>query len=319
VIAHWDDVEGEVVDKGPLGFTRYDLGGAAGTKAVGVTRARVNAGKQSSPVHVELDEEEIFYVLGGSGLSWQDGEVYEVQQGDCVVHRVAEETHTMIGGPDGLDLLIFGERTDPPVTYMPRAKAAYMGVTLAVSPDAYPWNREAEADREAEAGDLELPPASPRRDNISSIGTPEREEGGAWAELGAAAGSARSGLNWIQLDPGRRGPPPHTHSAEEEIFVVLEGEGVLELWSTPQTKRLHPDFEYQEHPVRAGHIISRQPGTRIAHSLKAGDVGLTYLVYGTREANDVCYYPRSNKIFWRGIGLIARLESLEYDDGEPED
>ena len=124
MIAHWDDVEGEVVDKGPLGFTTYDLGTAAGTKNVGVTRARVEPGKQSSPVHVELDEEEIFYVLAGSGLSWQNGEVYEVHLGDCVVHRVAEETHTMIGGPDGLDLLIFGQRADPPLTYLPRAKVA---------------------------------------------------------------------------------------------------------------------------------------------------------------------------------------------------
>jgi uncharacterized cupin superfamily protein len=312
VIAHWDDVEPEHIDKGPLGFTEYDLGTAAGTRKAGVTRYQVRPGKQSAPVHVELDEEEIFFVVAGSGLSWQDDEVYEIAAGDCVVHRVAEETHTMIGGPEGLDMLAFGERAYPPLTYLPRAKVARIGVTLDVSPGPHPW------DREAEAGDLELPPPSPRRDNISSL-TPETEESGAWAELGASAGSARSGLNWIQLDPGRRGPPPHCHSAEEEIFVILDGEGVLELWSTPGTKRLHPDFEYQEHPVRAGHVVSRQPGTRIAHSLKAGAAGLTYLVYGTRDTNDVCYYPRSNKIFWRGIGLIARLESLEYDDGEPED
>jgi uncharacterized cupin superfamily protein len=313
VIAHWDDVEPEVVDNGPLGFTTYDLGAAASTKNVGVTRARVKPGKQSSPVHVELDEEEIFYVLAGSGLSWQDGDVYEVEAGDCVVHRVAEETHTMIGGPNGLDLLIFGQRTDPALTYLPRAKVARMGVTLDVSPGAHPW------DREAEAGDLELPAPSPRRDNISSIGAPHTEEGGSYAELGHDAGSARSGLNWIRLDPGRRGPPPHCHSAEEEIFVILDGDGVLELWPTPGTRRLHPDFEYEEHNIRSGHVLSRPPGTRIAHSLKAGDAGLTYLVYGTRDTNDVAYYPRSNKIFFRGVGLIARLESLEYGDGEPED
>jgi hypothetical protein len=33
----------------------------------------------------------------------------------------------------------------------------------------------------------------------------------------------------------------------------------------------------------------------------------------------MAYYPRSNKIFFRGLGLIARLESLEYDDGERAD
>jgi uncharacterized cupin superfamily protein len=63
-------------------------------------------------------------------------------------------------------------------------------------------------------------------------------------------------------------------------------------------------------------VISRPAGTRIAHSLHAGPEGLTYLAYGTRESNDITYYPRSNKIFFRGVGLIARLRSLEYDDGE---
>jgi hypothetical protein len=47
--------------------------------------------------------------------------------------------------------------------------------------------------------------------------------------------------------------------------------------------------------------------------------GMTFLVYGTREPNDVCYYPRSNKIHWRGVGLITKLEPLGYDDGEPEE
>ena len=41
------------------------------------------------------------------------------------------------------------------------------------------------------------------------------------------------------------------------------------------------------------------------------------LAYGTRRPNDVCYYPRSNKISFRGLGLIARLDDLAYDDGEP--
>jgi hypothetical protein len=42
------------------------------------------------------------------------------------------------------------------------------------------------------------------------------------------------------------------------------------------------------------------------------------LVYGTRDPNDIAYYPRSNKINFRGVGLIARLDSLQYSDGEQE-
>ena len=78
-------------------------------------------------------------------------------------------------------------------------------------------------------------------------------------------------------------------------------------------------MEREEHPISAGDVVWRPPSTGIAHSLRAGDEGITFLAYGTREPNDVCYYPRSNKIYWRGVGLITRLESLGYDDGEPED
>ena len=71
-------------------------------------------------------------------------------------------------------------------------------------------------------------------------------------------------------------------------------------------------------PVRAGHVISLLASSGIAHGIRAGEPGLTYLAYGTRNPGDVCYYPRSNKIYFRGLGLIARLEDLDYDDGEPQ-
>ena len=96
---------------------------------------------------------------------------------------------------------------------------------------------------------------------------------------------------------------------------MLEGSGVLVLVPTPQL--LRSGTAEEEIPIRAGHVISRPPGSGIAHQIRAGDDGMTFLVYGTRKPGDICYYPRSNKIYFRGLGLIARLEDLEYDDGEP--
>jgi uncharacterized cupin superfamily protein len=69
VISHWDDLEPSHEAEGTIEFEGYDLGEAAGTRNVGVTRAQMRPGKQSSPVHVEVAEEEIFFVLDGSGLS----------------------------------------------------------------------------------------------------------------------------------------------------------------------------------------------------------------------------------------------------------
>ena len=50
--------------------------------------------------------------------------------------------------------------------------------------------------------------------------------------------------------------------------------------------------------------------------MSAGDGPLTYLAYGTREPNDIAYYPRSQKIYFRGVGLMTRVEKLDYWDGE---
>ena len=307
-VVHWDDVEARDLRRGPMQLDRIDLGQAAGTKRVGVARLKIDPGGRSSPVHVELDEEEIFYVLAGSGLSWQDGKTYEVRAGDTIVHQVAEEAHTLIAGPDGLDVLAFGERTNATASFLTRAGVLRMDATVKVAEDRHPW------DLEAEAGELDVPEPSPRPANIVHRDQLEGEYGGAYFDLGTGAGSERTGLGYVALPPGEEGAPPHCHSVEEEIFVVLDGSGSLVLMPSPQRAR-HGAVE-EEVPVHTGHVVSRPAGSGIAHAFRAGEGDLTYLAYGQRDRSDICYYPRSNKIFFRGVGVIARLEDLDYFDGE---
>ncbi len=89
---------------------------------------------------------------------------------------------------------------------------------------------------------------------------------------------------------------------------MLEGDGDLLLWE---------EDEVVEHQVRAGSVVARVTGTGVAHAFRAGAHGMTALMYGTRDPNDICYYPRSKKVFFTGLGVIARLgESLDYWDGE---
>ena len=90
----------------------------------------------------------------------------------------------------------------------------------------------------------------------------------------------------------------HCHSAEEEIFVVPDGEGTLLLGE-------------EEHAVRGGHVVARPPGTRIAHAFRAEDEELTILTYGTREPNDIAYYPRSGVVALRGVGVFGRIEPVD--------
>ena len=35
-----------------------------------------------------------------------------------------------------------------------------------------------------------------------------------------------------------------------------------------------------------------------------------------REPNDIAWYPRSRKVYFRRVGLMARLPELGYWDGE---
>jgi uncharacterized cupin superfamily protein len=312
-IAHWDDVESGRAELGHLAGTWRDLGSAAGSVGVGVQRIEVDPGKWSTPLHRQTAEEEIFYVLAGSGISLQDDNAYEVRAGDCLVHLAGGKTHTLRAGDEGLDVLAFGTRNRTEIGHLPRAGVAWLGRTWTeVGAGEHPWERE------VAAGEPDVPDPSERPSNIVNLEDAPSEEEGRSRSLGEGAGSELTGLNWASLEAGEEGAPPHCHSAEEEIFVVLEGGGTLELWPAPQAARLHgADAAREAHPVRRGSVIARPPGTRIGHAFRAGPDGLTYLAYGTRDPSDIAYYPRSNKIFLRGIGLIARLESLDYDDGEP--
>ena len=114
-------------------------------------------------------------------------------------------------------------------------------------------------------------------------------------DLGDVLGSVRIGAGHLVVEPGKLTYPPHCHSAEEEAFVVLEGEGKLLLGD-------------EEHPVRPGCVVGRPPGTGVAHAFRAGEGGLTLLAFGTREPNDIAYYPRSRKVSLRGIGVRFRVE-----------
>lgn len=60
-------------------------------------------------------------------------------------------------------------------------------------------------------------------------------------------------------------------------------------------------------------------GLAVAHELRrlAGDDGLALLALGTRDPNDIVYYPRSGKVSLRGVGVRFRVDALDYWDGEP--
>jgi uncharacterized cupin superfamily protein len=307
-LVHWDDVESIHDEEGHLAGTWRFLGRAAGAKDFTVNRIDIDPNRWSTPAHVE--DEEIFYVLRGSGLSWQDGKVYEVGEDDCIVHRAGREAHTLRAGDEGLDVLVYGRHGSDGHATLPRAGVTWLGRSWAQSGEGgHPWEQE------IAAGEPEVGEPAERPKNIVNVETLEADEEGDRI-VATKAGAQKAGLHHRTLPPGVAAVPAHCHSAEEEIFVMLDGTATLELIPSP---RLVADgVETETHELRAGHVLCRPPGTRISHFLRGGDEGAVMLVYGTKDPNDIAYYPRSNKINFRGVGLIARLDALEYSDGEKE-
>lgn len=300
-IANLDDSRSGELAFGHIKGIWRDLGREAGTRGVGLRRIEIAEGHFSSPAHEHGADEEIFFVLGGEGLLWQDGQTFAVGADDCIVHRPKRGAHTLRGGAGGMDVLVFGQRLDPGLTMLPRAGIGW----------SFPrWVELASGDspfaREAAAGAPECPePQVGRPRNVVALADVEPILGGRTRRIGMAAGAAATGLGHVVLAPGAAGAPAHCHSQEEEVFVVLDGDGVLELWP--------PGAEQpEEHALRAGDVVARPPGTGVAHALRPGEQGISYLAYGTREPSDMCFYPQSGRVSLRGLGIALSSPEIEY-------
>jgi uncharacterized cupin superfamily protein len=305
MVVNFDDVEPRIIDGTQLRGTRWRLGAAAGAARAGLSRYRIAGSERAMPVHVHADEDELFYVLEGEGLSWQDGRAYAVRAGDCILHRAGAEAHTILGAGDGVDVLAFSGGSDTGLTWLPRARAWWNG------PHWLPNDGPNPFDAEEAAGPLDVPaPETERPPTIVALDDVPAEDytGGGDVvavrrDFGDVLQSTRMGVGHLVVAPGTLSAPPHCHAAEEEIFFVLEGDGTLLLGD-------------EEHAVGAGSVVARPPGTGVAHAFRAGDGGLTLLAFGTREPNDIVYFPRSGKVALRGIKARFFIQQVEYWDGE---
>ncbi|MGH2876702.1 MAG: cupin domain-containing protein [Solirubrobacteraceae bacterium] len=309
-LTHLDDAPAREFDLGHLRGRWTALGEAAGCERVGVRRIQLPEGGWSTPAHEHGRGEEIFYVLGGAGISWQRGRSAAIGAGDCIVYQPRRGEHTLRADAGGLDVLAFGPREYDEAVRFPQLGMSLLGGRAVASEGGPPDGTPIQFVRESQHGPpTERATPDERPDTIVNIDRIEPD----WIRrprverarrgLAAAAGSRQAGLNHYTVTPGKLSNPLHCHSMEEEIFVVLSGDGTLLL-------------DAEETPVRAGHVISRPAGTGISHALRAGAGELALLAYGPREPGDACFYPRSGKISFRGLGLIGRLERLDYWDGE---
>jgi uncharacterized cupin superfamily protein len=304
MLVHIDDVPTAEREFGHIHGLRQMLGVATGCHEIGASRWRIPAGAVPSPMHAHGDEEEILFVLSGSGHALYGRRSFAIQAGDAMVFGAGDRPHTVMGGADGLEVLAFGSGSPSRLTWLPRSNTMWAG------PRWLPLDVEHPFQAEQALGPIALPEPSGERPHwlvaLADLEARPRRRGATdltRADLGRAAGSRLSGLAHVVIAAGAEGSPPHCHSAEEELFYVLDGDGEVLLGDEPLA-------------VRAGSVIARPPGTGVAHSFRAGERGLTLLAYGQRKPQDACFYPRSNKVALRGLGVRFRVEPLDYWDGE---
>ena len=248
-------------------------------------------------------------MLGGRGVVWHDGATAPVSRGDCIVFHPRRGGHSF-RSLQALDLLAFGQRQYDESPRFSRLGISFVGnravETVPASVDGVPLQFVKESALGPPDVGGEPGPRGPNLVNLDDVEpsvTRRPRIDRTRRNLGAAVGSILTGLQHVEVAPGKLSAPLHCHSLEEELFVILEGDGVLLL-------------DDRETSVLPGHVVSRTNGTGVSHAFRAGSRGLTFLAYGTREPGDICYYPTSNKINFGGVGVIARLEKLDYWDGE---
>ena len=136
------------------------------------------------------------------------------------------------------------------------------------------------------------------------------------ARFAHGTAASKLGISVDTLAPGKRGCPYHYHHAQEEVFVVIEGEGELRVAGEMLA-------------LQAGDVVFIPPGPQFPHQIiNSSAAPLTFLSIGTRESPEVVEYPDSGKYLARAEGQLdgaTRVFSqiarpgggLDYWDGEP--
>ena len=132
------------------------------------------------------------------------------------------------------------------------------------------------------------------------------------ARIGPLVAAKDLGYSYDVVPPGKTSCPFHSHRAEEEMFFIVRGSGLLRYGS--ETRKL-----------RAGDFICCPTGgPDTAHQIvNDSHEELAYISVSTMMPAEVCEYPDSGKIgAFGGEGdqrvrhLTRPAQALDYWDGE---
>lgn len=129
--------------------------------------------------------------------------------------------------------------------------------------------------------------------------------------LGEASGSEKFYVNIDYVPPGAYSTQYHSHSQQEEFFLIPSGTGTLRL-------------NEEKQQVGPGDFISKPAGKNNAHTFyNSGEEVLVILDIGTNESEDTCYYPDKDMYMQKSNGARRIFSGTDlnrswYPDPNPE-
>lgn len=124
--------------------------------------------------------------------------------------------------------------------------------------------------------------------------------------LGKAAGSEKIHINIDRILPGSKSAKYHSHTKQEEFFMIFSGCGTLRM-------------DGKEYLIKKGDFIAKTAGKDIAHQfINTGNETLEILDVGTKEECDIVYYPDEDVYYLSEQKLAFNGNSkLNIWDSEP--
>ncbi|TFK49258.1 hypothetical protein OE88DRAFT_1662695 [Heliocybe sulcata] len=120
------------------------------------------------------------------------------------------------------------------------------------------------------------------------------------AHISDATGLTKAGVHLTRLPPKQESGVLHWHNNDDEwVYILSAGEGAVMLIKKG-------DEEVKEEPLKDGDFFGFPAASEIAHIMKSGEKEVVYLVGGSREVMDVCYYPKMKKRL-----VVDRTEGLK--------
>ncbi|PWU15004.1 MAG: hypothetical protein C5B49_12380 [Bdellovibrio sp.] len=114
---------------------------------------------------------------------------------------------------------------------------------------------------------------------------------------GRAVGSLKIGLRIQKVQPGKQSSRLHRHLYQEEILIVMSGEGFLR----------HGEEKVK---VKPGDCICYHAGDESPHTFVAeGKDPLVIYAFGDRCNHEICQYPEVGLAFVEGLNQEVKIEN----------